>query len=137
MRYELLTLNPRSRKVCMGIHQAYCTKLITEIDRFSVDVHFEGSDYDDAPLITYPFFEVNDKGQGCIVLDENFIQLCPGRYVFRVMLGCKLVDTIRFIFGGTPTIGDVDVEESEFNTCGDSVESVIPPNDCLSCENWR
>lgn len=139
----LIYLNLHSRKVCMGFSTSHCCNdPVLELDRFTTYVLRDG-DANRTRIVEYPMFEINDQGQMCVLLDDEMHKLCSGRYLFEVVLDdCVHVVDVPFMWGGTPVLTSVSLEEKSGSVaegCLDDEESgneatgKLPKNCCEPC----
>lgn len=138
---NLLKLNNHSRKVCFSIEtEKCCGELITDLNRFKVQITKDSNECQKV-LITYPFFDTNDDGSMCILLDDSMKDLCPGRYLFHIMLDdCVKIDKFKFSWGVKPVVTKVSLESNSQDLCFNEneptqPESLIPETCCESCKD--
>lgn len=138
---KILKLDLHSRRVCLLIEtKKCCGEIITDIERFTINLKKDS--INDTPVIlTYSFFDTDDEGRMCILLDECMKDVCSGRYVFEVLLDeCMLVSNVKMMWGSQPVITDIKVESSSAGDCYDETgqnefkQSPLVKGCCTACD---
>jgi len=129
---KLLKLNMHSEKVCFTIETEHCCgQTITEPDRFQLEIHKDCVS-DTCPIITFFDLDVGDDGELCLPINDDFKELCSGRYIFRFILDeCIKVKDVKFKWGSVPKVTNVIVTDSEDSEITDG--TIMPLTCCPAC----